>query len=457
MSADLLSVLFKRRSQVDSGGETWESKPEKSIADATHLKDLKFGEKIPSAQQWLQQLEVTPEEDMLTEALADGMIERRQALPAHFLATMSKADTDRLSELAAALAKMQRDFAAEHASLGEQQEELTRREAELRAREEEIEAERNAQQRREEERRNYPQPTWLENIEGTMNIGVLGNSGVGKSLLINKLRRLRPGAHDWAPVGVIETTREPTMYKFPGQPDVRLWDLPGAGTAAVPSETYIQDMGLRYFDKVLICTAHRFTSIDVELRAELENHKVPFYMVRTKVDIDVWNNQQDNRADEKTTLKSIRDDLLNNHGLASVFLVSSREPESYDMTHLVAELFPGMKRQMDSSAPHFCPAAPAWNDAWAMPIMFSAVMTGLQGRWYDGYSAVYLVQGGQVHVTLSQGHRALVTLTEINGRVWWCNRWFVDEESVRKARCRGELRWSPVQPSDENLVWWWSD
>jgi len=394
---------------------------------------------------------------MLAEALADGMVERRQALPTHLHPALSKEDTERLNQLAAALAKMQREFVAERESLGEQREELTRREAELRSREDALEAERQAQQRREEERRNYPQPAWLENIEGTMNIGVVGNAGVGKSLLINKLRRLRPGAHGWAPVGVNETTREPTMYPFPGQPDVRLWDLPGAGTAAVPSETYVQDMGLRYFDKLLICTAGRFTSTEVELRAEMDRHKVPFYMVRTKVDIDVWNNQEDNGCDEKATLNLIRDDLTNNHAVESVFLVSSREPELYDMPQLVAELFPGMRRQMDASAPSFCPSAPAWNDAWAMPVMFSTVMAGLQGRWYDGYSAVYLVQGGQVHVTLSQGQRAIVPLTENNGRVWWCSRWFINEESVVKARRRSELRWSPTQPSDQPLVWWWSD
>ena len=45
-----------------------------------------------------------------------------------------------------------------------------------------------------------------------MNLAVVGNSGVGKSLLINRLRRLRPQAEGWAAVGVNETTREPSMF-----------------------------------------------------------------------------------------------------------------------------------------------------------------------------------------------------------------------------------------------------
>eukprot|EP00435_Cladocopium_sp_Y103_P073455 s37_g43.t1 len=59
---------------------------------------------------------------------------------------------------------------------------------------------------------------------------------VGKSLLINKMRRLKPGAAEWAPTGVKETTLRPMMYTFPGIDKVRLWDLPGAGTPGFPKE-----------------------------------------------------------------------------------------------------------------------------------------------------------------------------------------------------------------------------
>ena len=137
-----------------------------------------------------------------------------------------------------------------------------------------------------------------EKVEDCINIAVVGNSGVGKSLLINRhascsaaatvraqssrrLRKLRPQAEGWAAVGVNETTRVPTMHQSQNIPPslfcvhywscvlegiriristylrnrelhaaleqlwpsplVRLWDLPGAGTAAVPAETYLQD------------------------------------------------------------------------------------------------------------------------------------------------------------------------------------------------------------------------
>jgi len=452
--SELINKLLRRRSEVEAAGEKWESNPAVSSADASHLATLKFD--APPAQAWLQNLDITPEEDQLAEAIADELNERRQTLPKHLKPAITEEDSKRLSELTAQLSDYKKALDNEREGLGEAADELVRREAEIKAREDALEAERKSQQERDEAQRNYPQPKWLENIKGVMNICVVGNSGVGKSLLINKIRRIRPHAHGWAPVGVCETTLEPTKYPFPGQPKVCLWDLPGSGTAAVPSQTYIQDMGLRYFDKVLICTAGRFTETEIKLRAELEKHSVPFYMVRTKVDIDALNNREDNGQPENATCEQIREDLRRNHSVPDVYLISSRDPESYDMPKLLKELFPGMNREMDPNAAAFVPMAPAWNDPWAMPVIFSAVVAGLQGRWHDNFGATYVVQGNEVHITLS-GQYSLVPLVEMNGCVWWLGRWYVNEQSVHKARRRAELCWAPLAPQDVPVLWKWAD
>eukprot|EP00913_Durusdinium_trenchii_P000278 g252.t1 len=175
MPSELLNALFKRRSDVDSSGQVWESKPEESSADAgaLHLAGLTFDG--PSAQEWLKQLEPSPEEDLLAEAINEGPLTQHSA----------------------------RCLAGEFCQ---------------------------------------------DKVDGCINIAVVGNSGVGKSLLINRLRRLRTQAEGWAPVGVNETTREPTMYPYPNQPSVRLWDLPGAGTAAVPAESYLQEKSGKNLD-----------------------------------------------------------------------------------------------------------------------------------------------------------------------------------------------------------------
>ncbi|CAJ1360855.1 unnamed protein product, partial [Effrenium voratum] len=359
--AELLSALFKRRSDVESAGQVWESKPAESSADAgaSHLAGLTFDG--PSAQEWLKQLEPSPEEDLLADAINEGLAEREQAAPSHAPRAVKPEEARRLKELVAELATLQEHFSKERERLGAEKEEVKAKQAEIAKREADLEAQKREQKQREEDRKNYPQPAWLDKVDGCINIAVVGNSGVGKSLLINRLRRMRPQAEGWAAVGVNETTREPTMYPYPNQSKVRLWDLPGAGTVSVPAETYLQDMGLRYFDHVVVVTAGRFTEMEVSLRAELEQYAVPYCMVRTKVDQDVVNNKEDNFAEKHETLKQIRDDLEKTHGVAtkSLYLVSSRDPDDYDMPRLLADLFPGMKRQLDPDAPAFCPAGTA--------------------------------------------------------------------------------------------------
>lgn len=460
MPTELLAALFKRRENVDNAGEHWESKPERSSADAgpSHLAGLEFD--APAMQEWLRSQEKTPEEDSLEEALAEEVAGRSgTTAPAHApdLAEITPEDVARLQEMGQQFAAAKAEFEKEREQLGTAREEVAKREAELREREQALQQLRDEQQAREESRRNYPLPDWLPKPSGQINIGVVGNAGVGKSLLINKLRRLRPGAEGWAPVGVNETTMTPTMYEFPGARNVRIWDLPGSGTEAFPSETYIQKMGIRYFDKVIIVTAGRFTSTEVALKKELENHTVPYYMVRTKIDIDVWNNREDNRLDEQTTLAQITEDL-ETHGVKNAFLVSSRDTEAFDMTKLMEKLFPGWRNRLDPSAPSFCPAVPSWNDAWAVTPDYSQVVAGLQGRWYDAYGATYHICGLEAHVSISgRIMGAIVRMQEMEEKVYWLGRWWLSRDEVNRARWNRELRWHNIRPTDQPLFWWWSD
>jgi len=457
MPVEFVNALFKRRSEVDAGAETWESAPADSVADANaataHLDKLSFD--APPAETWLRDLEEEPEEDTLGEAVTDSLADRDERTT-HIPKGISAEEQARLKDVEEALAKLQAQFLAEREAMGAEREELARREEELKAREATLEAEREEIRQREEVSRNYPQPAWLDSTDGTMNVGITGNAGVGKSLLINKIRRARRGSDCWAPVGVNETTMTPMAYKFPSEPRVRLWDLPGSGTVNFPAETYVQDMGLRYFDTVLIVTAGRFTSMEIRLKEELEKHKVPFFMVRSKVDIDAWNNKEDNSVEKEETLQQIRDDMKVNHGIARQYLVSSRDPDSYDLPQLMQDLFPGLKRQLDPSAPAYIPD---WGQAWSIPEAYSEVLSGIQGRWNDGYCSRYLIQGYSAHVTLREGQSAVLTLrdSQPDSRVWWCDRWWIDKGSVARARRSLELRWHPANLQDKPLIWWWSD
>lgn len=446
MASELVTTLGKRRSNVDAFAEVWESLPEVSSADACHLEKLNFD--APSARAWLRGLEPTPEEDTLADIIAEALHERGLH-PAH-----APTLDPQLRSLVDALAKAQQSIAAERLQLSETRVELSQLKAEVRSREEALE--------QEWKRRvdmgtagDYPPPSWLADAEGKINIGVVGNAGVGKSLLINRLRRIRPGADGWAPVGINETTQQPTQYAFPKEPRVRLWDLPGAGTPNFPACNYIQTMGLRYFDKVLIVTAGRFTTTEVGLMTELKQYEIPYFLVRTKVDIDVWNNNEDNGFDERQTLMLIVDDFRLNHKVENPYLVSSRQPALYDMYRLTQDIFPVQSRQLDASAPSFCPGVPAWSEPWAMPVAYSPTLAALQGLWSDHYGNSYLIQGSQVHVTRSDGFSAVVDLVDSAQGVFWSGRWWVNSGSISRSRCSTKVLWTPVTLTDKPFVLCW--
>lgn len=176
---------------------------------------------------------------------------------------------------------------------------------------------------REEARRRYPRPSWLH-TRGCINVAVTGNAGVGKSSFINTIRALRARDEGAADVSPNETTMQPTCYDYPGLPvTTKLWDLPGAGTQRFPREGYIQSMGLRYFDVVIIVTASRYTETEVMIADELQKFRVPHFMVRNKLDSDVENNKDDHDIAPESTLAMIREEMQR-QGVTQPYLVSSK-------------------------------------------------------------------------------------------------------------------------------------
>lgn len=449
--SELQSTLGVRRSQVERCGETWESQPQESAADAKSIPGVKFGS-APHVADWLRQKTLQmPEEDITRDELTEALLKV-------LAANGAPSSMQKLEEISGCLADLQKELVEQRDSLGVQKEELARREAELKAQLEALEVKPEKPMDRD-----YPVPSWLTNSEGTMNVAVVGNSGVGKSLLINKMRRLKPGAAEWAPTGVKETTLRPMMYTFPGIDKVRLWDLPGAGTPGFPKENYLRDMGLRHFDSVLIVTANRFTSTEVMLREELERYTVPYFMVRTKIDLDIWNNKEDNKLEEAVTLKNIRDELVQ-HGVSQIYLVSSREPDRYDMPALLADAFPGVRNYLDASSFLFAGGTDGATESWSLPVLWSSIVAGIQGQWQDAVEDfLYVVDGTDVHITQQcDGRAASIVLTEqrqqdgaYKDSVWLQNTWYLDMPAVGKARETGELRWIPADIQDKPRVWRW--
>lgn len=192
----------------------------------------------------------------------------------------------------------------------------------------------HVQQMSAEEREQCPRPHYLPSTG--LHWLVCGESGAGKSSLMNALRGfLKKGHPDWAPTGVLETTKEPTRYAFPGvtnEMDIAFWDLPGFGTVSIPARDYITRFGLRYATGVIIVCDVRFKDEYGYIVEWLEQHHVPYYLVRNKMDKAVEDDSHDTNAVETETFGRVRSYVMQElHKHAPhvspdrVFLVSSRE------------------------------------------------------------------------------------------------------------------------------------
>merc|ERR1712232_379431 len=78
----------------------------------------------------------------------------------------------------------------------------------------------------------------------------------------------------------------------------------------------------------------RFTETEVAISKELKLLRIPYFMVRSKVDLDVTNNLNDLGVPPEETLKIIYEDMRR-LGVEHPYLVSSRQREKYDMKSLL--------------------------------------------------------------------------------------------------------------------------
>jgi GTP-binding protein EngB required for normal cell division/uncharacterized protein (DUF697 family) len=168
--------------------------------------------------------------------------------------------------------------------------------------------------------------------EATIRCAIIGQSGAGKSSLINGIAGQRV-----AQVGVIETTMEPNHFRHGG---MDFYDLPGCGTTNFPKEDYIDRFDLAKYDFVILVTANRVYENDIFLLSELKKKKVPVFLVRSKIDATIENERFDNGKSEENTLNDVRSYLISqfNGVLNKVYLISSRYPQKWDFDNLLQDI-----------------------------------------------------------------------------------------------------------------------
>ena len=165
---------------------------------------------------------------------------------------------------------------------------------------------------------------------------IIGRSGTGKSSLINAI-----AGEEIAEEGVTETTMEVgEPYENRG---LLFYDLPGCSTEKFPRETYIEKMGIKDSDCVIVVTSDRFYEDDLFLIKEIAKIQPPIaiYAVRTKIDISVERNKKKKEIDEETTLKKIYEELRDNiqdAPVKGIYLTSADYPTAYDLDKLLNDI-----------------------------------------------------------------------------------------------------------------------
>uniref|UniRef100_A0A8C0G166 IRG-type G domain-containing protein n=1 Tax=Chelonoidis abingdonii TaxID=106734 RepID=A0A8C0G166_CHEAB len=186
-----------------------------------------------------------------------------------------------------------------------------------------------------------------------LNIAITGESGAGKSSFLNALRGLGDEDEGSAETGVVETTKEPERYQHFKYPNVIFWDLPGIGTPDFQPHTYLEQVTFNHYDFFIIIASERFRANHTKLAQEIRRMGKKFYFVRSKVDLDLYNEKDKKSFSEETTLEKIRNDCIKHlcrEGMSSpqVFLVSSKEFQKYDSPKLQKTLL----KELESHKKH---------------------------------------------------------------------------------------------------------
>ncbi|XP_065275925.1 interferon-inducible GTPase 5-like [Emys orbicularis] len=184
---------------------------------------------------------------------------------------------------------------------------------------------------------------------GCFHIAVIGESDSGKSSFVNAFQGLGDDDEGAAEVGVVETTKRPSLYSHSEYPNVFLWDFPGIGTPNFQSDKLELTVTCLMYDFFIIVTATRFSDIHAKLAQKIQEKGKKFYFVSSKVDQHLEVEMRGKNYCEARTLQQIREDCkahLQKAGVndPQVFLLSNWESDKHD--------FPLLKETLEKVLPY---------------------------------------------------------------------------------------------------------
>lgn len=189
--------------------------------------------------------------------------------------------------------------------------------------------------------------------EVEVHIAVLGETYVGKSTFINQLRGVEEWDNKFAPVGLGDTTLEPTAYENPYNKNMVFWDLPGVGTLKFSKdESYFRTINIERYDFFIIMSDQCFSENDAWLAREIRKRGKPFFFVRSKLDVDIKSAEHDGQCIDEAIpriYKSCADNLRKaNFREPRIFIISNYDHEIGQFDDLMIAIFhslPDLKKE----------------------------------------------------------------------------------------------------------------
>uniref|UniRef100_A0A914P049 IRG-type G domain-containing protein n=1 Tax=Panagrolaimus davidi TaxID=227884 RepID=A0A914P049_9BILA len=122
--------------------------------------------------------------------------------------------------------------------------------------------------------------------ENYFNFAFVGHTNNGKSSLINAIFGLNKNDEGAAPVDILECTHDIKYYTHASMPNVRFYDIPGAGTMTHRSENYYEDKALCGFDCLIVLVQQALGQEDIAFAQAALRYDQKVVFVRSKCDVD---------------------------------------------------------------------------------------------------------------------------------------------------------------------------